>query len=105
MPRPVLPTAAAVSTMIALSLGAQQSPPDTTRLAPMVVTATRVPIASASSPATTSVVTGDELRRRGVTSIADALRTIPGITFAQAVAVVGAPSLFLLAVEGEYHMD
>ena len=49
-------------------LVAQQT--DTARIAPITITATRVPISAISSPATVDVITGDELRLRGTTSIA-----------------------------------
>ncbi len=81
-------------------LRAQQS--DTTKLAPTVVTATRVPIATAASPATVAVVTGDELRVRGVTSIADALRSMAGVTLAQSGSFGGVTSLFLRGGESKY---
>jgi vitamin B12 transporter len=80
--------------------GAQQR--DTAALAPVVVTATRLPIASAASPATVSVVTGDELRRRGVTSVADAIRVMAGVTFAQSGSFGGVTSLFLRGGESKY---
>src|SRR5579885_2662253 len=84
----------------ATSLGAQQS--DTARIAPVVVTATRVPISAAAAPATVDVVTGDELRLRGVTSLADALQTLPGVTFAQSGSFGGSTSLFLRGGESKY---
>src|SRR5262245_18531836 len=85
---------------IAPALAAQQA--DTTRLPGVVVTATRVPIDILSSPATVDVVTGDDLRRRGVTSIADALQTLPGVTFAQTGSFGGTTSLFLRGGESKY---
>jgi vitamin B12 transporter len=75
---------------------------DTTTLAPTVVTATRLPIATAASPATVAVISGNELRLRGVTSVADALRDIPGVTFAQSGSYGGVTSLFLRGGESKY---
>jgi vitamin B12 transporter len=89
-----------LAVVIAPALAAQQ--PDTTRLPGVVVTATRIPIDILSSPATVEVVTGDDLRRRGVTSIADALQTIPGLTFAQTGSFGGTTSLFLRGGESKY---
>src|SRR5215510_4336416 len=86
--------------VIAPALAAQQ--PDTTRLPGVVVTATRIPVDILSSPATVDVVTGDDLRRRGVTSIAGALQTIPGLTFAQTGSFGGTTSLFLRGGESKY---
>src|SRR5579862_3719134 len=75
------------------AVSAQQR--DTTLLPATVVTATRVPVPATASPATTAVVTGDELRARGVTSVADALRDLPGMTFAESGSYGSVTSLFL----------
>ena len=79
---------------------AQQT--DTARIAPVVVTATRTPLDAASSPATVSVITGAELRLRGVTTVADALETLPGITIARTGSFGAATSLFLRGGESKY---
>jgi vitamin B12 transporter len=76
--------------------------PDTARIATVVVTATRVPIASADAPASVSVITGEELRRRGVTSVAEALRGVPGAVFAQTGSFGATTSLFLRGGESKY---
>jgi len=76
--------------------------PDTIVIAPVVVTATRVPIAAGASPATIDVITGDELRLRGATSIASALQMLPGVTFAQSGSFGSATSLFLRGGESKY---
>lgn len=81
-------------------LAAQQA--DTARVAPVVVTATRTPIDAASSPATVSVVTGDELRLRGITSVSDALETLPGITITRNGSFGATTSLFLRGGESKY---
>ena len=75
---------------------------DTTRIAPVVVTATRVPISAGASPATIDVITGDELRLRGATSIAAALQMLPGVTFAQTGSFGATTSLFLRGGESKY---
>ncbi|MGE5098551.1 MAG: TonB-dependent receptor plug domain-containing protein [Deltaproteobacteria bacterium] len=91
---------AAASVCLAGPAAAQQS--DTARIAPVVVTATRVPISAAASPATIDVITGDELRLRGATSIASALQMLPGVTFAQSGSFGSATSLFLRGGESKY---
>ncbi|HET9728682.1 MAG TPA: TonB-dependent receptor plug domain-containing protein, partial [Acidimicrobiia bacterium] len=91
---------AAASVCLAGPAAAQQS--DTARIAPVVVTATRVPIIAAASPATIDVITGDELRLRGATSIASALQMLPGVTFAQSGSFGSATSLFLRGGESKY---
>lgn len=75
---------------------------DTVRLATTVVTATRTPLPEASSPVAVSVITGDELRLRGVTALADALRDVPGVTFAQAGSFGSPTQLFLRGGESKY---
>jgi len=84
------------------SLPAHAQQPDTARIAPVVVTATRVPIAAPDAPATVSVISGEQLRRAGITSIADALATIPGVTIAQSGSFGSATSLFVRGGESKY---
>lgn len=64
---------------------AQTDPPaDTAQtygLAPVVVTAERVGAPLASTAAAVSVVTGEELRRAPVRTLADALQRVPGLAF------------------------
>jgi len=88
------------SALLSSSLVAQGS--DTTRIAPVVVTATRIPISAGASPATIDVITGDELRLRGATSIASALQMLPGVTFAQTGSFGATTSLFLRGGESKY---
>jgi vitamin B12 transporter len=88
------------SVLLSGALGAQAQ--DTVKIAPVVVTATRVPIAAGASPATIDVITGDELRLRGATSIASALQMLPGVTFAQSGSFGSTTSLFLRGGESKY---
>lgn len=88
------------SAVLTGALGAQGS--DTTKIAPVVVTATRVPISAGASPATIDVITGEELRLRGATSIASALQMLPGVTFAQSGSFGSTTSLFLRGGESKY---
>jgi vitamin B12 transporter len=90
----------ALTAVLAPALTAQK--PDTTKLPAIAVTATRIPIATLASPATVDVVTGDDLRRRGVTSIAAALQSLPGLTFAQNGSFGATTSLFLRGGESKY---
>ena len=48
-----------------------------------VVTVTRVPQARLSAPASASIVTGDDIRRSGATTLAEVLRMVPGVHVAQ----------------------
>jgi vitamin B12 transporter len=76
---------------------------DTTAvLQPVVVTATRLPtpVSSVSQPVT--VLKGDELRARGVATVAEALREAPGAAVVQSGSYGGVTSLFLRGGESRY---
>jgi vitamin B12 transporter len=91
---------AAVNAAFANILAGQQ--PDTARVAPMVITATRVPISRDESPATVDIITGDQLRLRGITSLSTALEALPGVSFARTGSFGGNTSLFLRGGESKY---
>lgn len=76
------------------TLPAQDSP-DTTALSPVIVTAGRVPTAATVSDASTTVITGAELRAHGAVTLVDALRTVPGIMLGQTAGPGSQASLFL----------
>src|SRR5688500_543438 len=79
-----------------------QARADTARLGPVVVTATRSPVRLADAPAAVSVLHGDELRAAGITSVADALRRVPGVALAQSGSFGGTTALFLRGGESKY---
>lgn len=76
------------------ALHAQQTPRDSSVLSPVVVTATRAP-ATRTATATTTVVTGAELRTRGVVQVADALRLVPGVVISPTGGEGAQASIFL----------
>lgn len=82
------------------ALAAQQ--PDSTHLRTVVVTATRepTPIAATSQPVV--VLSGADLRARGVVSVADALREVPGAAVVQSGSPGSVASLFLRGGESRY---
>jgi vitamin B12 transporter len=88
--------------LLAGSAAAQQVASDTARIAPVVVTATRSPIRADRTPATVAVVSGEQLRAEGVTSVADALRTVAGLSLVQTGSLGGATSLFIRGGESKY---
>ena len=55
---------------------AQQQRPDTARVAPVIVTATRSPLAQANLPVAVVVIPGENLRLRGITSVGEAVTYI-----------------------------
>jgi vitamin B12 transporter len=81
-----------------------QEATDTVRLRDIVVTATRLPTPRDAVPAAVTVITGDELRLRGIRLISDALRTVPGAALAQSGSAGGITSLFLRGGESDYVM-
>ncbi len=81
---------------------AAQEPADTFALPGLVVTATRLPTRAEATPVAVSVVTGAELRARGIVTVADALRTLPGVAVAQPPLEGGVSSLFIRGGESDY---
>lgn len=84
------------------SVGAQATSRDTVRTAPVVITATRSVLARDRVPASVSVVTGEELRAEGITTVADALRQVPGVALAQSASYGTATSLFIRGGESKF---
>jgi vitamin B12 transporter len=79
-----------------------QTPPDTVRLADVVVTATRTETPRREVPATVTVVTGEELARRGIRFVLDWLREVPGVTVVQNGSFGAVAALFLRGGESDY---
>jgi vitamin B12 transporter len=102
VPRLVAPTMVAALLCLGSATAAAQASPDTGSLTPVVVTATRVPFAQAVPTTTSSVITGDELRARGIVSVADALRDVAGASPVQTGSPGGVVSLFLRGGQSDY---
>lgn len=83
-----------------LTLEAQQ--PDTVRLNPVVVTATRLPASLTSVPVSINVLNGADLARAGIRSVADALRALPGTAVVQSGSFGAQTSIFLRGGESDY---
>jgi vitamin B12 transporter len=81
---------------------AGQHPADTVVLAPVVVTATRVPTRADAVPAAVTVITGAELESQGIRTVADALRAVPAATVVETDAYGSVTSLFLRGGESDY---
>ncbi|MGH7655050.1 MAG: TonB-dependent receptor plug domain-containing protein [Gemmatimonadaceae bacterium] len=101
------PTAApflfAVATLVARPVfgqGAAQPPKDS--LAAVVVTASRVPIATAAPIAMSTVLTGNDLRAQGITRVEDALRLVPGAQVVASGPEGSQTSLFLRGGNSNY---
>jgi len=79
-----------------------QKQDSTTALQPLVVTATRLPTPTSSVSQPVTVLKGDELRARGVQTVAEALRGAPGATVSQSGSYGGVTSMFLRGGESRY---
>jgi len=84
------------------SLAGAQDVRDTTQLEELVVTATRIPTPPDAVVSSVTTITGDELRRRGVRFVQDALRQVPGAAVVQLGSYGGVSSLFLRGGESDY---
>lgn len=79
-----------------------QEPADTFQLEEIVVTATRLPTPREALTAAVTVVTGDELRARGIGYVLDVLRGVAGGNVVQTGSFGGTTSLFLRGGESDY---
>jgi len=75
---------------------------DTTRIAPLVVTATRSEADTRRLSTSISVITGAELRERGFRFVLDWLQEVPGLTVVQTGSFGGQTSLFTRGGESDY---
>ena len=86
------------------TLIAQQTVSDTSTavLAPVVVTANRLPVAPATPTISATVLTGAELRERHITTLQDALSLVPGILALRSGSYGGQSSLFVRGGQSDY---
>lgn len=82
----------------ALPLPAQQ----VQQLSDIQVTATRIPVTASGVPATVTVIDGEQLRRRGITRLIDALKLVPGATVTQSGSYDAVASIFLRGGESDF---
>lgn len=75
---------------------------DTSRLKPVVVSATKAAVPGASLTQAVTVISGDDLRARGVARVTDALREVPGASLVQSGSFGSVTSLFLRGGESRY---
>lgn len=95
--------AAAAAAFAAPSVShAQQTPIDTATLAPVVVTATRTDIKPVAPLASTTVISGADLRAQGITTLSDALASVPGVFVPRSGSYGAQTSLFLRGGESDY---
>ena len=86
---------------VPMALAAQQRT-DTVTLAPVVVTATRLPARADALPTSVTVISGAQLRAQGLRTVAEALRGVPGAAVVTTGSWGGQASLFLRGGESDY---
>jgi len=75
---------------------------DTAQLGTVVVSASKVPRPAGTLSQAVTVISGDDLRARGVTRVTDALREVPGAALVQSGSYGAVTSLFLRGGESRY---
>lgn len=75
---------------------------DTVHLGAIVVTANKLPTPASSTGAAVTVISGQQLRERGVRRVIDALRTVPGVAVAQLGSTGAVASVFMRGGESDY---
>ena len=96
MIRPYLPL------LVLAASAARAQSPDTTNLGLVVISATKAPASRVSVTQSVTVISGDELRARGITRVSDALRSVPGAALVQNGSVGSVNTLFLRGGESRY---
>ncbi len=84
----------------ATSVEAQEK--DTTQLGTVVVSASKIPKPASTLTQPVTVISGEELRARGVARVSDALREVPGASIVQSGSFGAVTSLFLRGGESRY---
>src|SRR5579859_350806 len=79
-----------------------QTPGDTFKLAPVVVTATGVPTRADQLPVSVTVLKGSDLAARGIRTVSQALRLVPGAAVVETSSFGSQTSLFLRGGESDY---
>ena len=91
-----------IAVLLMLPALAASQAPDTSRLRSVVVSATKAGIPGAPLTQAVTVISGDDLRARGVSRVTDALREVPGASLVQSGSFGSVTSLFLRGGESRY---
>jgi vitamin B12 transporter len=91
-----------VAALGSVSVKANAQAPDTATLTAMVISATKTPTPRSTLTQAVTVLSGEELRARGITRVTDALRSIPGASLVQNGAPGSVATLFLRGGESRY---
>jgi len=96
------PLVAAVLAAVGAAPVAAQAARDTVHLPAMVVTATGLASPRGEVANAVTVLTGEDLARRGIVRVADALREVPGVSVVQSGSPGAVTSLFMRGGESDY---
>lgn len=91
-----------VACLAGIAAQAHAQSADTAQLGTVVVSASKVPRPAATLSQAVTVISGDDLRARGVTRVSDALREVPGAALVQSGSFGAVTSLFLRGGESRY---
>ncbi|MEO8576881.1 MAG: TonB-dependent receptor [Gemmatimonadales bacterium] len=91
-----------LSLCTAFPFSANAQAPDTATLKTVIVSATKTPASRASLTQAVTVLSGGDLRARGITRVVDALRAVPGAAVVQSGSYGSVTSLFLRGGESRY---
>ena len=90
------------SWLVIASVSSPATAQDTARVSAVIVTATRTPLTQGSLPVAVTVLTGDELRARGITTVGEALTRVTSAYVAKTGSHGATTSLFLRGGESKY---
>ena len=88
------------SALVASTVAAQET--DTVTLGTIIVSASKSPVRRSEVTQSVTVISGDDLRARGVARVSDALQQLPGALVAQNGSIGSVSTLFLRGGESRY---
>ncbi len=88
------------SALVASTVAAQDT--DTVTLGTVIVSASKTPVRRSEVTQSVTVISGDDLRARGVARVSDALQLVPGALVAQNGSIGSVSTLFLRGGESRY---
>src|SRR6476469_10318180 len=91
-----------VACIIAISANSARAQDSVATLNTVVISASKSPIDRARLTQSATILTGDDLRARGITQVSEALRSVPGLSLAQNGSFGSVTSLFLRGGESRY---
>ncbi|HVD60083.1 MAG TPA: TonB-dependent receptor [Gemmatimonadaceae bacterium] len=91
-----------VACIVAISATSARAQDSVATLNTVVISASKSPIDRARLTQSATVLTGDDLRARGITQVSEALRSVPGLSLAQNGSFGSVTSLFLRGGESRY---